>query len=407
MDNAGDWLYIVFLIIAGISSLFGSKNKKKRPKQILGQPDREIVTNEDNVPDKGFWEILEEMQNPKPVKQPVPTPKRKKKQQQVAAPSPFLAAEKAEELLFQAWETAGYHGQPDEDYYPRTAQETRDMEDLLTQAEAAIDDPSDTELMEVMADTREVLEWSKQRHWTFAWWIIICVAIMGCYYFYQAGSEQDYVAKRQALTDEQVQTELSEAITRQQSYIDTYSQKLAVDTISEETRSLYEKYMENATEEIKELKAYNVETYKKHLVDRADAGVWRERWEAIWCFIWIVLYIFACRPRGYMITKRRREDKMATGLKKILFGIAGALVGAAGALYVTTTITKWSDGSKTRDDDSMIIYAMKFGLIALAVIIVLWAARIVIVIATLLGLLRNYDWKQLAKDPKAMLNDLK
>ena len=69
MDNAGDWLYIVFLIIAGISSLFGSKNKKKRPKQILGQPDREIVTNEDNVPDKGFWEILEEMQNPKPAKQ--------------------------------------------------------------------------------------------------------------------------------------------------------------------------------------------------------------------------------------------------------------------------------------------------------------------------------------------------
>ena len=67
MDNAGDWLYIVFLIIAGISSLFGSKNKKKRPKQILGQPDREIVTNEDNVPDKGFWEILEEMQNPKPA----------------------------------------------------------------------------------------------------------------------------------------------------------------------------------------------------------------------------------------------------------------------------------------------------------------------------------------------------
>ncbi len=62
MDNAGDWLYIVFLIIAGISSLFGSKNKKKRPKQILGQPDREIVTNEEK--------------------------------QQVADPSPFLAAEK-------------------------------------------------------------------------------------------------------------------------------------------------------------------------------------------------------------------------------------------------------------------------------------------------------------------------
>ena len=94
MDNAGDWLYIVFLIIAGISSLFGSKNKKKRPKQILGQPDREIVTNEENVPNKGFWEILEEMNNPKPVKQPVATPKRKHKKQQVAEPAPLFAAEK-------------------------------------------------------------------------------------------------------------------------------------------------------------------------------------------------------------------------------------------------------------------------------------------------------------------------
>lgn len=94
MDNAGDWLYIVFLIIAGISSLFGSKNKKKRPKQILGQPDREIVTNEDNVPDKGFWEILEEMQNPKPVKQPVPTPKRKRNNNKLQLPHHFLPPKK-------------------------------------------------------------------------------------------------------------------------------------------------------------------------------------------------------------------------------------------------------------------------------------------------------------------------
>lgn len=36
MDNAGDWLYIVFLIIAGISSLFGSKNKKKTSETDIG-----------------------------------------------------------------------------------------------------------------------------------------------------------------------------------------------------------------------------------------------------------------------------------------------------------------------------------------------------------------------------------
>ena len=42
MDNAGDWLYIVFLIIAGISSLFGSKNKKMSETDIgaTGQGNR-------------------------------------------------------------------------------------------------------------------------------------------------------------------------------------------------------------------------------------------------------------------------------------------------------------------------------------------------------------------------------
>ena len=39
-ENIGDWLYILFLAIAGISSMFSSKKKKKQPKQILGQPDR-------------------------------------------------------------------------------------------------------------------------------------------------------------------------------------------------------------------------------------------------------------------------------------------------------------------------------------------------------------------------------
>lgn len=78
MDNAGDWLYIVFLVIAGISGLFSSKNKKKQPKQVSRQPDREIETVNEDVPQKGFWEVFQEMQNPQPQ----------------APPTPFLAGEK-------------------------------------------------------------------------------------------------------------------------------------------------------------------------------------------------------------------------------------------------------------------------------------------------------------------------
>ena len=72
MDNVGDWLYIVFLIIAAVSGLFSSKDKKKKSRpDILGQPDREIVPNDQPTEGKGFWEILEDMQKetqkPKPA----------------------------------------------------------------------------------------------------------------------------------------------------------------------------------------------------------------------------------------------------------------------------------------------------------------------------------------------------
>lgn len=102
MDNIGDWLYIVFLIIAGITSLFGSKDKKKKSRpDILGQPDKEIVPNEQPTEGKGFWEILENMQ--KETQKPKPAPRQKqvkpkaKKPQVITAspaPSPFLSTEK-------------------------------------------------------------------------------------------------------------------------------------------------------------------------------------------------------------------------------------------------------------------------------------------------------------------------
>lgn len=313
----------------------------------------------------------------------------------------------AEEFLFQAWEAAGYHGQAGADFYPRTARETNTMEQLLNQAEASVDDPSDHELMEALAETRDVIDWSRRRHWTFAWWVVLCVAVVGCYHFYRVGGREEAVQRNEKLTDEQVRQMLDKYMADNQSAIARYQEVLACDTLSAESRKRYEGYLKDVTNSLEKYQGHTVESYKKELVERAEQRMSGTRKSGVWCFIWIVLYILACRPRGYMITKRRRENAMASGAKKVLFGIAGGLVGAAGALQVTETVTTWSDGSKTREDDSMIITFMKFGFIAAAVLLVLFAARIVIVIATLLGALRNYDWKLLLTHPAGMLNELK
>lgn len=80
MDNLGDWIYIVFLIVAAVSGLFSSKNKKKRPTQVLGQPEYDTTQEEHTPSGKGFWEILEEATNDRPKQQTIATaiPEKKK-----------------------------------------------------------------------------------------------------------------------------------------------------------------------------------------------------------------------------------------------------------------------------------------------------------------------------------------
>ena len=91
MDNVGDWIYIVFLIVAAISGLFSSKNKKKRPTQVLGQPGHDTYPEENTSSGKGFWEILEEATTPqKPEAPTAPIHKKKKK---THASKPFLSTE--------------------------------------------------------------------------------------------------------------------------------------------------------------------------------------------------------------------------------------------------------------------------------------------------------------------------
>lgn len=100
MDNLGDWIYIVFLIIAGISGLLSSGKKKNQSKEILGRPGNDIPEPAETNPEKGFWEVLQEMQKeqPKPATtRPKVTIRNKQKQNsevaQKVAPTPFLAEE--------------------------------------------------------------------------------------------------------------------------------------------------------------------------------------------------------------------------------------------------------------------------------------------------------------------------
>ena len=88
MDEFGDWIYIIIIIIAGVASMISSTRKKARQSAEQNKP-REIITNDrENV---DIWDDF----IPQAEKKPVENIKLKQQAKQVISPvknyhTPFL-----------------------------------------------------------------------------------------------------------------------------------------------------------------------------------------------------------------------------------------------------------------------------------------------------------------------------
>ena len=84
MDNAGDWLYLVLIAIAGISSLFSGKKKT----QTQNQPQQKKQEVGFPKSDDDFWGTVEEVESTAYEPSVLAKPKPKSKKQ-----APLLTAE--------------------------------------------------------------------------------------------------------------------------------------------------------------------------------------------------------------------------------------------------------------------------------------------------------------------------
>lgn len=60
MDNLGDWLYIVLLVIAGASSLLTSGKKKKRSSTPSVPTQGDFIPDEEPHASGSFWDVFDE-----------------------------------------------------------------------------------------------------------------------------------------------------------------------------------------------------------------------------------------------------------------------------------------------------------------------------------------------------------
>ncbi|MDR1585346.1 MAG: hypothetical protein LBS07_04125, partial [Prevotellaceae bacterium] len=309
----------------------------------------------------------------------------------------------------------------DNDFYPTSLPETQEMEILLNQAEAAVDDPSDKEFMNNLAEMRGIVDWSKKRQWNFNWSTIIGVIVF-VFVLNQCSksAKEDVVRAEQELAtvknwgDSAIVAYKTVELERKQQNLKYYQENLAasearLDTITDKERKKSEqgsikRYKENIkeyTDDIAKLqKADHKEVHKMAVKQHEDwlkSKKGSSRSALFWFIFFLILiplYIVAERPYGYNISKHRTEAAVLGGIRKIMNMFAGGLASIAGALYVTETVTSYTDGSKSRSDDGMAIYAMKAILLLGALAIFVFTSVFLMLYSTIAGLARNYNWRE-------------
>lgn len=154
-----------------------------------------------------------------------------------------------------------------------------------------------------------------------------------------------------------------------------------------------------------EIKAMALNEEGKTLDRHKDGASSAKRW--FWfLIICIPLYIFACRPYGYTLNRYTAEAKTLNLIQRIGLWASGALLAGAAALQFTTIVTKWSDGRTTESDDGTgpMIAALKIGLMIAAVLVFCFMCCFIMAFATIAGLIRNYDWKEIFATARSRMN---
>ena len=337
----------------------------------------------------------------------------------------------------------------DDNVYPTTAAEVDAMETLVNQAVVALKVPN-AEFSERVAELRGIIDWSRQRHWKLNWRVILGVVITVIILAFAVDSREGDVLKAQKKIDQiekwekveitkfnldslsqtkfyfpddkfvsaKVWNEQEQRLTAWDYRTATANIEYNKAIIADETKERAvrkeakkdlkkaEKKQEECLEKFEDLQDMSLKKMKKlamaeaeEKLDKAESAktvVW------IWNMFFLLLipvYIFAARPYGYTISRHRREADNLGKIEKIGLWLSGGLMAAGAGIGFVDIVTKWSDGTVTRSDDGTgpARLALKVFLFVAAVLVFCAVSCLLMLYATITGLIRNYDWSEVKK----------
>ena len=371
--------------------------------------------------------------------------------------------EKAYELLDAAMMTSSHITKEDEnqqtvnidDVYPCTEAECDEMDRLLDCAQAAVQDPNDEFFKERYEELREIVSWSRKKHWTFKWSLIAGCILSIFIMFYISGEvasdRQAIEAKVEGIKNWQKQdTTIAFADCRTDSLVYTLANanghkayklghikknyenaleniedyKHRADTAQDRERKkgykkqikYYEDKAEAYLEQYEDINDMGFKKYRKTVVksykDDLRAARWLDRIVWLICIYVLLLtpfYIYSSHQYGYYITRYRAERARLDKFQKIGFAFASFLLGASVALQFfpeTKVTTIYSSGRTETHTESnpldIVIIILKLVLLAAAACVFSFVCIYIMSHVTITSFKRNHDWSKVATATAAL-----
>ncbi len=345
--------------------------------------------------------------------------------------------------------------------FPTTQAEADKMHDLLEMADAAATNPSEHDYSTLSSELHSIVDWSLKRHLTVSWLCLLGVVLTLWFVSWRHEDTATDLAHIEAIYDGIDEWEEQEvpAISYDQAlslknasdrYIDsirfgsatTYKKIMLIQAASshktytdwaaenkmrrdtattDERKESYAKQYEEYTEQAEEvMKRFNTiskmdfddiqdaakedcETWVAHQKRDANSML---KWYIFFCLL-IPLYFVASLPHGYTITRTREEAASLKGIQKIGLWISGGLLGMGALLQFGEIVRHWSNGSTTREDDGFgpVILVLKILFVVAAVAVFCILSTLIITYCTVVGLIRNYNWKDIFHKTKKIATD--
>ena len=328
----------------------------------------------------------------------------------------------------------------EEHMYPTTKAETDRMDDLLNQAQAAVEDPNEETFREKYEQLDAIVDWSYGRYRTWTWGLVIAVLLFAAILFYirhqqikKADEYKAVAAQIEAWTPCDTTITWEKCATEGRNYDKRYTTanqwKAYELSIKKYEYERYEKNIKDyahsadtaSTAEAKEKylksKQYSIEQAEKYKHDfdslasldfegvqqmalnnalKSASGAKSDShfflFNMILLLILIALYIWTGYVYGYDLTRHTTRDKIFGWLRKATFWLAGVFFGTGFLmqLFAPDSIVKnLATGQTRRETDlggTFLNIVFKLGLMAIGAAIFIFISTFLMFIETVFGL---------------------